>query len=113
MKTTTLQDQKSEATKAKVMDATRRIAAQYGVRYLTVRNICEEAGVSSGSFYHHFGTKENLIALYLGEVFRAVREDNPFPESAADAGAAAPEVKAPADSLAVSGLCRILREDRS
>ena len=28
-----------------------------GYEELSIKNICEEAGVSNGSFYHHFKTK--------------------------------------------------------
>ena len=27
--------------------------------------ICEEAGVSNGSFYHHFKTKDDLLSYYI------------------------------------------------
>ena len=29
------------------------------------KNICEEAGVSNGSFYHHFKTKDDLLSYYI------------------------------------------------
>ena len=32
---------------------------------LSIKNICEEAGVSNGSFYHHFKTKDDLLSYYI------------------------------------------------
>ncbi len=33
--------------------------------YYSIKNICEEAGVSNGSFYHHFKTKDDLLSYYI------------------------------------------------
>ena len=38
--------------------------------YLTVSNICKVAGVSVGSFYHHFSNKDEVLSYYLLEAFR-------------------------------------------
>lgn len=84
MKLYSLQDQKSEATKSRLTDAAKAIISGYGMKYLTVRNICEESGVSTGSFYHHFKTKENLVSIIMREMFRTVTENNPFPEDITD-----------------------------
>ncbi len=84
MKLYSLQDRKSEATKEKVTCAAREIIGSYGMKYLTVRNICEESGVSTGSFYHHFKTKENLVSAIMRGMFGAVKENNPFPEDMED-----------------------------
>ena len=32
---------------------------------MSIKNICEEAGVSNGSFYHHFKTKDDLLSYYI------------------------------------------------
>ena len=32
---------------------------------MTIRNICEEAGVSNGTFYHFFKSKDDLLSNYL------------------------------------------------
>lgn len=71
---------KSEETKKKILDATERILAQYDFKYLTVRNICDESGVAYGSFYHHFGNKENVLYQYTCRVFREVWKQNPVPD---------------------------------
>lgn len=71
---------KSEETKKKILDATEKILSQYDFKYLTVRNICEEAGVAYGSFYHHFTNKENLLDLYTYQLFQETRAQNPVPD---------------------------------
>ena len=48
---------KSRETKEKIFKAAKRILQKGGYEELSIKNICEEAGVSNGSFYHHFKTK--------------------------------------------------------
>ena len=40
---------------------------KHGYEALSIKNICEEAGVSNGSFYHHFKTKDDLLSYYIEE----------------------------------------------
>ena len=53
--------------------------AKYDFKYLTVRNICETAGVASGSFYHHFGTKENVLIHCGKRLLHRNLRNNPCP----------------------------------
>ena len=39
--------------------------AEGRIRGTVYQNICEEAGVSNGSFYHHFKTKDDLLSYYI------------------------------------------------
>ena len=59
------QQQKSRETKEKIFQAAKRILQKKGYEELSIKNICEEAGVSNGSFYHHFKTKEDLLSYYI------------------------------------------------
>lgn len=43
------------------------ILQEKGYEALSIKNICEEAGVSNGSFYHHFKTKDDLLSYYIEE----------------------------------------------
>ena len=73
-----LKDQKSEETKAKLLAATKEILEKYGVKHCTVRNICDVSGVSTGSFYHQFGSKENIVNVYMKQLYReAVKKNRP------------------------------------
>ncbi len=63
--TYTKQQQKSRATKDKIFLAAKDILQRDGYDALSIKNICELAGVSNGSFYHHFSTKEDLLSYYI------------------------------------------------
>lgn len=59
------QQQKSRETKERIFRAAKRILQKKGYEELSIKNICEEAGVSNGSFYHHFKTKDDLLSYYI------------------------------------------------
>ena len=61
------QQLKSMETKARILNAAKRILKKSGYEQLSIKNICEEAGVSNGSFYHHFKTKDDLLSYYIEE----------------------------------------------
>ena len=58
----TKQQLKSKETKERIFRAARHILQKKGYEELSIKNICEEAGVSNGSFYHHFKTKDDLLS---------------------------------------------------
>lgn len=59
------QQKKSKETKERIFQAAKRILQRDGYEQLSIKNICEEAGVSNGSFYHHFKTKDDLLSYYI------------------------------------------------
>lgn len=61
------QQQKSKETKERIFRAAKHILQKKGYEELSIKNICEEAGVSNGSFYHHFKTKDDLLSYYIEE----------------------------------------------
>ncbi len=56
---------KSKETKEKIFNAAKEIIQKSGYENLSIKNICEKAGVSNGSFYHHFKTKDDLLSYYI------------------------------------------------
>ena len=44
----------------KLLDASLRVMRQKGYAATTVDDMCEAAGVTKGSFFHHFASKEDL-----------------------------------------------------
>lgn len=65
------QQKKSMETKEKIFKAAKRILQRSGYETLSIKNICEEAGVSNGSFYHHF--KQRMIfCLIISRISRAL-----------------------------------------
>ncbi|MGF7002796.1 AcrR family transcriptional regulator [Lachnospiraceae bacterium PFB1-21] len=69
------QQQKSKETKAKIFAAAKTILERDGYEKLSLKNICQEAGVSNGSFYHHFKTKDDLLSYYIEEQPEAFHTD--------------------------------------
>ena len=61
------QQLKSQETKKRIFLAAKNILKKNGYEALSIKNICEEAGVSNGSFYHHFKTKDDLLSYYIEE----------------------------------------------
>ena len=59
------QQRKSKETKERIFQAAKRILQKSCYEELSIKNICEEAGVSNGSFYHHFKTKDDLLSYYI------------------------------------------------
>ena len=59
--------QRSEETRARILDAAVRRFAVVGYDGASVDDICSEAGVSKGAFYHHYPTKQAIfLALMQG-----------------------------------------------
>ena len=63
----TKQQQKSIDTKERIFLAAKQILKKDGYENLSIKNICKKAGVSNGSFYHHFKTKDDLLSYYIEE----------------------------------------------
>ena len=61
-KTAELQD-----TKQMLIEATIKLVKQYGADSITIRNVCEEARLSIGTFYHHFQNKDDLMMYFVRE----------------------------------------------
>lgn len=79
------QQLKSQETKRKIFQAAKKILQKKGYEELSIKNICEEAGVSNGSFYHHFKTKDDLLSYYIEEQPRINPDLLALPESADEA----------------------------
>lgn len=56
---------KSQQVKEKIFSAAQKLLLEKGYEYLTVNNVCLAAGVSAGSFYHHFESKDELLSYYF------------------------------------------------
>lgn len=65
---------RAQVTREKLLKAAIKLVHHNGMKQLTVRNICDEAGLSTGSFYNLFSGKEDLISYYLKYAFAPYRE---------------------------------------
>ena len=57
--------QRSEETRSNILDASIHLFATQGFERTTVSEICEQAGVSKGAFFHHFPTKQDVFMQVL------------------------------------------------
>jgi AcrR family transcriptional regulator len=57
--------QRSEETRAKIMEAAIKLFSNRGYNKASVDDICKEAGISKGAFYHHFKSKQALFLALL------------------------------------------------
>lgn len=62
-------EKKREETLKKLLDAMHIIMEKYDYDTLTIRNICSVSGVSYGSFYNLFDSKEKFLTYYLTHDF--------------------------------------------
>ena len=54
-------------SKEKIIDTTVSIIKKKGADAVTVRDVCKEAGLSIGTFYHYFRDKDDLMMYFLRE----------------------------------------------
>src|SRR6058998_3112605 len=47
--------------RGELLDIAARLFAERGLRATTVRDIADSAGILSGSLYHHFASKEEMV----------------------------------------------------
>lgn len=66
---------RSERTQKALYDAACTLMQDYGYDYLTVQNICKLAGVTTGAFYHHFHSKDDILCLFLNKGYEAFIEN--------------------------------------
>jgi TetR/AcrR family transcriptional repressor of nem operon len=64
----------SSATRTKLLEAARDVIRAKGYNATTVDDICAAAGVTKGSFFHHFGSKEQLGVAAI-EQFDAMAQE--------------------------------------
>lgn len=56
---------RSEETRTHILEAALRRFANHGYNGASVEEICSDAGVSKGAFYHHFASKQAIFLALL------------------------------------------------
>jgi AcrR family transcriptional regulator len=59
------------ATRARLLDAAARVYAARGFAGATLDDVAEEAGLTKGAVYGHFGSKDNLLVALMEEYLAA------------------------------------------
>ncbi|MEW5982637.1 MAG: TetR/AcrR family transcriptional regulator [Acidobacteriota bacterium] len=95
------QEERSQRSRAVVLDAALALFSHQGYRATSMRDIASKAGVSTGAVYHHFKDKETIFLELLGAYWRAIEDQDfpinralrtgSFPENLEDIGRAARE----------------------
>lgn len=60
----TLRDERSRQTKQRIYDTSISLFEKYGFDNVKIKEICEAADVSVGSFYHFYPSKEHILLAY-------------------------------------------------
>ena len=63
---------KKKTNKDKILDQAAALIDADSLEHITIREICRQAGVSIGSFYHYFSSKDDVIVqLFLSNADQA------------------------------------------
>ncbi|MEO1113990.1 MAG: TetR/AcrR family transcriptional regulator [Pseudomonadota bacterium] len=76
--------QRSIATRARVLQAARDLSRKNGLESLTAEAVASEAGVAKGTVFSHFGDMDGLLSHVLLERLDALRSgaaENPAPKT--------------------------------
>jgi len=65
---------RSDARRTEILDAALACYAKLGWAATTIADVRTESGASTGSIYHHFGSKEGVAAALYIELLRRYRE---------------------------------------
>ena len=57
--------QRSEETRSRILGSAIKLFSARGFNAASVSDICEDAGISKGAFYHHFESKQALFLALL------------------------------------------------
>lgn len=59
----TSRQMQAEQTKNKLLEVSLKLVRKEGYDQVKITDICDEAGVSVGAFYHHFKNKEGIVVV--------------------------------------------------
>jgi AcrR family transcriptional regulator len=64
--------QRSEETRSRILESAIKLFSNRGYNKASVDDICAEAGISKGAFYHHFKSKQALFRALLDSWLKAI-----------------------------------------
>ena len=69
------QEQRSDAMRARLLEATLDVIVEEGWAQTSTQKICKRAGVSRGAQTHHFPTRDNLLIAAVREIVARYQRD--------------------------------------
>ena len=76
--------EQAQKTETAILNAALSLMREVGFEEVTVRDICQKAGITTGAFYYHFQSKEELfrkgftpLDQYMEKSLELHREDDP------------------------------------
>jgi AcrR family transcriptional regulator len=63
---------RSVETRAKIVQAAQELFSKTGYESASVSEICEQAGISKGAFYHHFPSKQSVFLELLSDWLKGI-----------------------------------------
>lgn len=54
--------EQAQQTEQAILQAAMELARENSFDKVSVRDICQRAGITTGAFYHHFRSKEDLLS---------------------------------------------------
>ncbi|HIS40201.1 MAG TPA: TetR/AcrR family transcriptional regulator [Candidatus Aphodovivens avistercoris] len=70
----TKRELQTQETKRRIATAAKELFGEYGFEPVSVKDIAERAGVTTGALYYHFKNKDDLIMAVYGENATLFRE---------------------------------------
>src|SRR3989338_7372311 len=89
--------ERSTETIGKLVAAARGLFGERGFEAVTVDDIVAEAGMSKGAFYHHFGSKDDILEHVVDEILKERPELEEYRQRITD-----PDIKILIESVLVT-----------
>ena len=67
----TNREQQAQQTYEHILQTTELLLTSCSYDELSISDICKKAGISKGGFYHHFSSKDQIIAILIGRQMQA------------------------------------------
>jgi len=65
----------SSDARTHILTCAARLFRKLGYAAVSLRDVAAEAGVTTGSLYHHFGSKDELVRVVLEQGYRQILDD--------------------------------------
>ena len=66
--------EQAQQTEQAILQAATELARENSFDKVSVRDICQRAGITTGAFYHHFRSKEDLLSRGFSPLDRHMEE---------------------------------------